>query len=331
MPNARDLKIKDKTRDDIIIRTSIIGIFANLILAGFKAGVGFFANSIAVILDAVNNLSDALSSVIIIIATKLAGQAPDKKHPYGHGRIEYMSQIIVAGIVLYAGIMALISSVKKIIKPETPEYNIISLVIIVFAILIKFLLGAYVKKKGNSVNSGSLIASGEDALSDAWVSFSVLVSAIIYIIFVLSLGPFVGIIIFWFIIKSGFEIIIDAINEILGQRVSSELSKKIKNIVLNFKEVYGVYDIYLNNYGPDRYNGSLHIEIKDSLKAKEIDSLSRQIADKVYNETKVIIMAIGIYSVNLGNDKANKIYVDIRKNVLENEYILQIHVFYFNQ
>ena len=165
-------------RDQVIVRTSVIGILTNILLAGFKAAVGLISNSIAVILDAVNNLSDALSSVITIIGTKLASRRPDKKHPLGHGRAEYLSALIVSAIVLYAGITSLIESVKKIIHPEKPDYSIVSLVIIAVAVAVKLVLGGYVKKKGKEVNSGALQASGQDARFDAILSASVLACAV---------------------------------------------------------------------------------------------------------------------------------------------------------
>ena len=161
-------------RDKIIVRTSIIGIAANLLLAGFKAAVGILANSISIVLDAVNNLSDALSSVITIIGTKLAGKAPDKKHPMGYGRIEYLSAMIISMIVLYAGITSLVESVKKIIHPEKAEYTGVTLLIVAAAVVVKLLLGRHVKATGQKVNSGSLIASGEDARLDAVISASTL-------------------------------------------------------------------------------------------------------------------------------------------------------------
>ena len=146
------------TRDQVIIKTSIIGIITNVLLAAFKAFVGIVSNSIAVTLDAVNNLSDALSSIITIVGTKLAGKLPDKKHPFGYGRIEYLSAMIVSGIVLYAGITSLVESFKKIIHPETPDYSTVSLVIIAVAVLVKIVLGKYVKSQGEKVNSCSLVA-----------------------------------------------------------------------------------------------------------------------------------------------------------------------------
>ena len=172
--------VKEKpalSRDKIIARTSLLGIFANLVLVGFKATVGIIANSIAVILDALNNLSDALSSLITIIGNFIAGRKPDKKHPLGHGRVEYITAMIIAALVIYAGITAGVESVKKIITPEEPDYSTVSLIIIAAAVAVKIVLGLYFKKTGNAVNSSALTASGTDALFDAIISASVLASA----------------------------------------------------------------------------------------------------------------------------------------------------------
>ena len=135
-------------RKKIIVRTSIIGICTNILLVIFKMIVGIVSNSIAVILDAVNNLSDALSSVITIVGALLAGRAPDKKHPLGYGRIEHLTSMLVASLVLYAGITSLVESVRKIIHPETPDYSVVSIVIIAVAVFVKVILGTFVKKQG---------------------------------------------------------------------------------------------------------------------------------------------------------------------------------------
>ena len=158
-------------RSQEIIRTSWIGIAANVLLAGFKAAVGILASSVAIVMDAVNNLSDALSSVITIVGTKLSQRPADRKHPFGFGRIEYFSAIIIAVIVLSAGITSLIESVKKIFDPTEPEYTTTTLVVIVVAIVVKLILGQYVKKKGEQLKSDALIASGSDALFDAVIIF----------------------------------------------------------------------------------------------------------------------------------------------------------------
>ena len=140
-------------RDRTIIRTSVIGILANVLLAAFKAVVGLTFNSIAIVMDAVNNLSDAASSVITIVGTKLAGKEADRKHPFGYGRIEYLSAVLISLLVLYAGVTALVESVKKIIRPDTPDYSAVSLVIVAVAVVVKLLLGRYVKGVGKRVNS----------------------------------------------------------------------------------------------------------------------------------------------------------------------------------
>ena len=150
MDNAKR-QITPGERDKVIVQTSVIGIVTNVALAGFKAAVGLLANSIAVLLDAVNNFSDALSSVITIIGAKLAGKAPTKKHPLGYGRIEYLSALIVSAIVLYAGVTSLVESVKKIITPEEADYSILSLVIIAVAVVVKLILGLYVRRRGKAV------------------------------------------------------------------------------------------------------------------------------------------------------------------------------------
>ena len=216
-------------REKVIVRTSVIGILTNVFLAAFKAFVGIVSHSIAVTLDAVNNLSDALSSIITIVGTKLAGKLPDKKHPLGYGRIEYLSAMIVSGIVLYAGITSLVESVKKIFQPETPDYSTVSLIIIAVAVAVKILLGRYVKAQGQKVNSGSLVASGSDALFDAILSSSVLLCAILFLVTGLSLEAYVGVVISCFIIKSGIEMMIETLNEILGMRADKETTDRIKH------------------------------------------------------------------------------------------------------
>ncbi|MBR1771600.1 MAG: cation transporter [Lachnospiraceae bacterium] len=317
-----------ESREKVIVRTSIIGIIANLFLAGFKAAVGILSNSIAVVLDAVNNLSDALSSVITIVGTKLAGKAPDKKHPLGYGRIEYMTALIVAGLVLYAGITSLTESVDKILHPETPDYSIVSLVIIASAVVVKIFLGSYVKKTGEKVNSGSLIASGQDAMSDAVLSVSVLASALIFKLWNISLEAYVGVIIAVIIIKAGIEMMIDTLDEILGKRTDAEFAAAIKKTICEDPEVHGAFDLYLYNYGPDQNYGSVHVEVDDTMTASEIDAMQRRIQVNVYVKHGVILTGIGLYSINTKDDVAGEMRKKVMETVMAHAYSMQFHVFY---
>ena len=317
-------------RDKIIIKTSLIGILANVLLAAFKAFVGIVSHSIAVILDAVNNLSDALSSIITIVGTKLSGRLPDKKHPLGYGRIEYLSAMIVSGIVLYAGITSAVESVKKIFHPEKPDYSVISLVIIAVAVVVKIILGRYVKAQGKKVNSGSLVASGSDAMFDAILSASVLACAVLFMISGVSLEAYVGAVISVIIIKSGIEMMIETLNEILGMRTDKETTDQIKKLLIEEPEVRGAYDLILHNYGPDKNLASVHLEVPDQMTAREIDRLTRKLEAKVYKDTGVILTGVGLYSYNTGNDEAAKIENDVRTKVLAHEWAVQLHGFYLD-
>lgn len=319
------------SRDKVIIRTSIIGIIANVFLAAFKAVVGITANSVAVVLDAVNNLSDAASSVITIVGTKLAGKAPDRKHPFGYGRIEYLSALVISLIVLYAGITSFVESVKKIITPETPDYSAVSLIIIGVAVAVKIVLGSYVKGVGKKVNSDSLINSGEDATLDSVISASTLAAAAIYLIFHISLEAWLGAVIAAVIIKSGVEMIRDTLSKILGERAEPELAAEIKKTVNSFPEVLGSYDLILHNYGPDTFNGSIHIEVPDTLSANDLDRLNRSITMEVYRKHSVIMTAVGVYSFNTKDAESIAAKERITEIIKEEPYILQMHGFYLDK
>ena len=318
----------DMDRNKIVVRTSLIGIITNVLLAGFKAAVGLFSNSIAVVLDAVNNLSDALSSVITIVGTKLASRKPDRKHPMGHGRIEYLSAMIVAAIVLYAGITSAVESVKKIITPEVASYTTLSLIIIAVAVVVKIVLGTYVKKQGEKAGSAALTASGQDARFDAILSFSVLVSALIYMLWGVSLEAYVGLIISGFIIKAGVEMLLEPLDDILGHRSDPEVTKEVKRLLTEEPEVYGAYDLFLTNYGPARDMGSVHIEVADTMTAAQIDVLTRRLQMKILKETGIILTGIGIYSYNTQDDEASRLRNEIQKIVMSHEWALQMHGFY---
>ena len=190
-------------RGRVIFKTSIIGIIANAVLAGVKALIGLLSGSVAIVLDAVNNLSDALSSVITIIGQYLSGKVPDKKHPLGYGRAEYIASAVISVIIFYAGITSLVESVKKIINPTEADYSAVSLVIVGLAVIVKILLGLYVKKQGKLANSPALRDSGQDALNDAIISFSTLVAALVFVIFHISVEAYLGALISLVIIKSG--------------------------------------------------------------------------------------------------------------------------------
>ncbi|MBR2959844.1 MAG: cation transporter [Bacteroidales bacterium] len=315
-------------RSNRIVRTSAIGIAANILLATFKATVGLLAGSVAIVMDAVNNLSDALSSVITIIGAKLSIRPADRKHPFGHGRIEYFSAIIIAVIVLMAGTTSLIESVKKIITPTLPHYTTWTLLVIIVAIVVKLLLGRYVKKQGERLRSDALTASGSDALFDAIITLSTLLSAGIMLLWGISLDGILGTLISLVIIKAGIEMLASPVNELLGARLPQQLVSDLKREVMAYPEVHGVYDITLHNYGPEVLIGSLHISVDDTLDAYRIHGLTRKIADDIF-QRHGIILTIGIYAVSTGDNRRTALQNIVIETLGKHDGIVQIHGFYY--
>lgn len=332
MENGNNLsKSEFLDRQKVIVKTSLIGIVTNVLLAVFKAVLGLLSNSIAITLDAVNNLSDALSSVITIIGIKLGSKKPDKNHPLGHGRVEYISAMLVSAIVLYAGLTSIIESVKQIIHPKQVHYSNAFLGFIAVAIVVKLILGGYVKKQGKKANSSALVASGADASFDAVLSASVLASAIIFIVWGVSLEAYVGVMISIFIIKAGIEMMMETLSDIIGKREDAEMTGYIRQILEAEDEVRGAYDLHLFNYGPNKYYGSVHLELADTMTVQEVDVLTRKLQLEIYMKTGVIMTGIGVYSYNTTDGEAAKAQNEIQKIVMSYDWALQMHGFYLNE
>lgn len=301
----------------------------NLFLVIFKAIVGLFANSISIIIDALNNFSDMISAVITIIGAKLSNKAPDKEHPFGHGRIEYFAAAIISLIVFAAGITALKESITKIVEPVKATYTMATLTVIIVAIFVKLFFSHYVKNIGSKLNSQSLIATGADAFMDAILGFSTLVGAIISLIWNLSVEGYIGVIISIFILKSAFDILKDTINLMIGERIDPSLSKTLKDKINSYDGVHGAYDLMLHSYGPDRLVGSVHITVKDSMTARDIHGLTRMIAEDIFDEYG-IILTLGVYALN-DSEEVSKIKIEIDNMLKEYPDIIGSHGFYINE
>lgn len=322
-----------RSREATIVRTSVLGIGANVLLAAFKAVVGMLTHSIAVTMDAVNNLSDAMSSVITIVGTKLAGKAPDKNHPLGYGRVEYLSATVISIIVLYAGVSSLIESVKGIVSPQTPSYTPTSLVIIAAAVVVKLVLGRHVKATGERVGSDSLVASGADALFDAVLSASTLAAAAVFITTGFAIEAWVGAAISVVIVKSGLDMLRDTLSQILGERADADLAQEVRRIVSADPDANGAYDLVLHSYGPEQLVGSVHTEVADTLRADCIDEMTRRIQHAVYAGTngRVILAAVGIYSRNTSDDVAMRMRSEVTRMVMAHDGVIQMHGFHVDE
>ncbi len=312
------------TREQGITRTSVIGVIVNVLLSGFKALVGLISGSISIVLDAVNNLTDAVSSIVTIIGIKLARRKPDEKHPFGHGRIEYFSAIIVAGIVIVAGVTSLYESIQKILAPEMPDYSTASVIIVAVAVLVKVFLGRYVKGQGEKYQSEALVASGSDASLDAILSASTLLGIGITLIFHITLDGWIGTLIALYIIKAGWEMLMDSVSSVIGNRPDSEVSRAIRETVCEHDGILGAYDLVLHDYGPDYAIGSVHIEIPSDMTADEIHKLTRHISQEVMEKYHVIL-TIGIYAIDNTHQELRE---SIHKVAMEHEGVLGTHAIY---
>ena len=328
--NGNRNKIFTMNREKKIIQTSIVGIVGNVLLVAAKAFIGFLAGSIAIITDAVNNLTDALSSTITIIGTKVANKKPDKDHPFGHGRVEYLTSMIIAIIILFAGATAIIESVKSLINHETATYDTVSIIIVSIAIAVKIALGVFFKIMGKKTESDALKASGTDALFDAILSTSTLIGIIVAMVWNVNIEGYLGIGIGLFIIRSGIEILRNGISQVIGKRSDKELTDKIKELVCSFPEVKGAYDLILNDYGPNKTIGSIHIEVRDDMTAGEIHPLTRKITAAIYVQFD-IIMTVGIYARNDTNETIKEIRQTIANIIKDYPLVKQLHGFYLDE
>ncbi len=316
-------------RDKQIVRTSVIGITTNILLSIFKILIGYLSSSIAIIMDAINNLSDALSSIITIVGLKLALKPADIDHPMGHGRIEYLSALIVSSIVFFAGATSFIESLKKIINPVVSSYTPLMLVFIIVAIITKLVLGRYTNSVGKKVNSTALVASGSDALFDAIVSAATLFSAILTLLWQINIDGIIGTLISLVIIKAGWDMLSDTLDRILGSRIDGNLSKEIKEKIKKEKLVIGAYDLILHNYGPETMIGSVHIEIDESVTTKEIFELTRKLRMNMFDEYG-ILLTFGVYATNQKDSRVIEIEESINSYVVSIDGILSMHAFYIN-
>ena len=232
-------------REKQIINISILGIIANLILAGVKIIIGVMSGSIAITSDAVNNLTDSSTALITIIGTKLAQKKPDKNHPFGFGRVEYLTSMIIGIIVLVTGFEMGLSSIKGIFNPSTVDYSWVILIVLFITVIVKTFLAAYIEKQGRKLNSGALIASGKEAKNDVLISVVTIISALVYMFTRLSIDSYAGLFISIFILKTGFEVLKDTINKILGEKIDSEVKDKIFEIIQSSESILGVHDLLM--------------------------------------------------------------------------------------
>lgn len=281
--------------------------------------------------DAVNNLADAASSSIIIIGTKLASKEPDKKHPFGYGRIEYLSAMVISVMILYVGTTSLVEAVKKIFNPIEPTYGPTTIIIVSLSFIVKLIIGHYFINIGQEVKSDSLVNSGKDSKLDALVSLSILLAAGIYVIFDLSLEAYLASIISLIIIKSAIDMLNKTISQLLGEQINPDLAREVIATVESFPQVEGASALVLNNYGPNDWNGSIDIGVPETYTAEQLDEIIRDIQLEVYYKHQIMLTAVGVYPINAINRRISTIKDQIKEIIYSHPYINGIHGLYVDE
>ncbi len=317
-----------ESRIKTIFKASIVAIIVNVALGIFKAIVGMVSNSIAITMDAINNFTDAASSFITILSSHFASKNPDKKHPFGYGRMEYLGTLLIAGLILYAGITSFVESVKKIIHPEAADYSTISLIILVVAVLAKGALSLYTSKMGKKAKSDSLIASAKESVGDIAISAATIVAALIYIFTSFSIEAWLGAVIAALITKTGIEILKETVGKLLGEGAEASLVRDIKAAIKEHEGITGAYDLVLHNYGPDAYLASVHVEVEDTLPISGFDALSREIQNDIAERFGVYLSAVGVYSVNTKDADKIAMREEVQAIAQSVKHVTQMHGFY---
>lgn len=279
--NVSDIKVRGAYAN----LAGVVGIITNLILFIIKLSVGLLSNSVSILADAFNNLSDAASSIITIVGFKMANKPADAEHPFGHGRIEYITAMIVSFMVMLVGLQFVKTSFQKIINPTPVTFELLPFILLLVSIVFKFWLSKLNKSIGNKINSSTLKATATDAMGDVFTSTTVVISFLISKFTTLPIDGYIGIIVALAIVYSGFSLIKETLNPLLGEPPDPVLVSNITDMVMSYENITGIHDLIVHNYGPGRIMASIHAEIPSNIDIMEIhhiiDTAEREISKKL--------------------------------------------------
>ena len=322
-------KFDPETREGIISGTSALGIAVNLLVAAMKVILGAITSSIAIISEGVNNASDALTSVLTLVGTKLAGKHPDEKHPFGYGRIEYLTSLVIAILILVTGFEMIKSSIELIFHPGELSISVISLILVAVSAAIKFFLGVYTIKMGKKADSGALTAVGLDCRNDSFVSLVTIATAIIFLVFKLNLDAYAGVFTSLLILKAGFEVLKETISELIGRPGEAELAEKIYKEIRSTDCILNAADMMLHNYGPEAYSGSVNIEIDHEKTIGEIYQIIHELQLRIMHDYNVT-MVFGMYAVDNDHEEVRRVREQVTEFIRNHEHVESYHAIYLD-
>lgn len=325
----RLLKLDPESREGTVVAVSVLGICVNLILAILKIVIGAAVGSIAIISEGVNNASDSVTAVMTIVGTKLAAKQPTEKHPFGYGRIEYLTSLVISVLILFTGAELLKSSVTLIFHPEEISVSYLTVAIIAVSALFKLLLGQYTIREGKRVDSGSLTAVGVECRNDSVVSVITIVSTLMYLVFHISLDAYAGILMVCIVLKAGFEVLRDTLSDLLGQSAEKEMAQKLYKMIRSEPIVLNAADMMLHNYGPDAYSGSVNVEIDHDKTVGEVYAALHALQLKIMHEMR-IVMVFGIYAVDQDHEEVKQMRKEISAFVRGEPHVISYHALYID-
>lgn len=305
VPNFEQISDK-KVRESYGVFSGVLGMICNLFLFFVKLAIGILMNSIAVISDAFNNLSDTASSLVTIIGVKLSNRHADKEHPFGHGRIEYISALIVSFLIMLVGVELLKGAVGKIFHPERTEMNFVLLLFLALSVSVKVWMFSYNRFIGKKIQSAVLLAAARDSLNDVIATAAVILSALLGSLTSFPVDGTVGLIVSVLVLWTGFGVARDTIGVLLGAPPDPETVRELKEIILAQEGIVGIHDLIIHDYGPGRVMASVHAEVPSDADIVKIHEVIDRTEKEIYNETDVHIV-IHTDPIAVNNERVNRL------------------------
>lgn len=313
-------------REKYGIVCSILSIFCNGFMVVFKLMFGYLTNSVAILADGFNNLSDMGSNLATLFGFKMAGKHPDADHPYGHGRYEYITGLVIAFLILLVGFSSLKESVLKIITPESLNFQITAVIALIVSILTKLWMAAFNRTAGNTIHSTSLKAASQDSINDVFTTLATLISLCLSLVTDLPADGIIGLVVSIFVLKSGVDIFKDTVDPLLGQAPDKALIDEIYEFVMSFDKVIGIHDFMMHDYGPGRQYMTFHAEVdcREDIMIlhDQIDLIERQLLDK-FN----ILTTIHMDPIDMNDELTNQLREAVKNIVYDINHEYSIHDF----
>ena len=285
--------------------SSIVGIICNVLLFLIKYAMGTLSHSISIVSDAFNNLSDCAGCLVTLLGYKMASKPADKNHPFGHGRMEYLTSLIIAALIIFVGIELLKNSVEEIINPVEIRFSFAVLISLVFSIAVKLWMAVFNAELGKKINSSVLTATAKDSKSDVIATSATLIALICSLFTALPVDGVMGLLVSVFILKSGYDIVKDTVDELLGKPADPEIINHIKEYVLKNDKIIGIHDLIIHSYGPGNIIGSCHVEVKSNESFTEVHDIVDSIEREIHNNLN-ILMTIHMDPIEVNDMLTNK-------------------------